>query len=211
MKKKETTIIEGEAIEIKGSLARHNIVKKVVNTFIKTEYRKKGKGVIFKYPVENLPDGHLFIARPGHKKNFDFKVEVPVELGLGEGSHIEIARDLRKKEQENKQKFEELLNAITEMYNCSENDVNRILTMYPHLNKSFKTGAKVEVILKVMKWLFIMEDIVYWDNEGRAFLFNFLRYVAKEPDDDRLNEALYKVKNPDRLKSFMKKCGIEWL
>lgn len=209
--KKEKTIFTGKMIEIKGRLARHNIVKKVVNTFIKIEYRKKGKGIVFKYPVENLPDGQLFITRPGHKKNFDFKVEVPVELGLGEGSHIEIARDLRRKEQENQQKFKELLDAITEIYNCSENDVNRLLTRYPHLNDSFKTGSKVEVILKVLKWLFIMEDIVYWDNEGRAFLFNFLRYVAKEPDDDMLSEALDKVKNPDRLKSFMKKCGIKWL
>lgn len=209
--KKAETVITRKIIAIKGSLARHDIVKKVVNTFIKAEYHKKGKGIKFKYPVENLPDGSLFIARPGHKKNFDFKVEVPVELGLGEGSHIEIARDLRKKEQENQQKFEELLDAITMIYNCLENDVNKILTMYPHLNESFKTGAKVEVVLKVVKWLFIMEDIVYWDNEGRAFLFNFLRYVAKESDDDRLNEALEKVKNPDRLKSFMKKCGIEWL
>ncbi|HBE44994.1 MAG TPA: hypothetical protein DDW17_05965, partial [Deltaproteobacteria bacterium] len=204
-------IITGKMIEIKGCLARHKIVKKVVNTFIKIEYCKKGKGVIFKYPVENLPDGYLFIARPGHKKNFDFKVEVPVELGLGEGSHIEIARDLRKKEQENQERFEELLNAISNIYNCSENDVNKILMTYPHLNESFKTGAKVEIILKVVKWLFIMEDIVYWDNEGRAFLFNFLKYVAKESNENRLNEALDKVKNPDRLKSFMKKCGIEWL
>lgn len=215
--KKQKTIITGKMIETKSRLARHNIVKKVVTTFIKTEYRKKGKGVIFKYPVENLPDGQLFIARPGHKKNFDFKVEVPVELGLGEGSHIEIARDLRKKEQENQQKFEELLDAITEIYNCSENDVNRILTMYHHLNKSFKTGAKVEVILKVVKWLFIMEDIVYWDNEGRAFLFNFFRYVIKETDNNRLKEVFEKVKSrygltPEQLKSFMKKCNnIEWI
>jgi len=211
MKKKGATIITGKMIEIKGSMARHGIVRKVVNTFIKTEYRKKGKGVIFHYPVENLPDGQLFIIRPGHKKNFDFKVEVAVDCRLGEGSHIEIARDLRNKKQENQQKFEDLLNAITEIYNCAENDVDRVLTTYSYLDKSFKTGAKVEVILKVVKWLFIMEDIVYWDNEGRAFLFNFLRYVAKETDDNRLNEALDKVKNPDRLKSFMRKCGIEWI
>ena len=111
MKKKETTIITGKMIEIKGSMARHVIVRKVVNTFIKTEYRRKGKGVIFRYPVENLPDGQLFIIRPGHKKNFDFKVEVAVDFRLGEGSHIEIARDLRNKKQENQQKFEDLLNA----------------------------------------------------------------------------------------------------
>lgn len=200
-------------IEIKGSLARHKIVKKVVNTFIKTEYRKKGKGVIFQYPVENLPNGQLFIARPGHKKNFDFKVDVVANFGLGGGSHREIAMDLRNKEQENQQKFEVLLDAITEIYDCSENDVDIILQKqkYSDLNKLFQTGARIEVILKFVKWLFIMEDIVYWDNEGRAFLFNFLRYVAKETDDNRLNEALDKVKNPDKLKSFMRKCGIEWI
>lgn len=209
--KKEKIVITGSRIEIKGSLARHKIVEKVVNTFIKTEYCKKGKGIAFRYPVENLPEGQLFIARPGHKKNFDFKVDVIRDFGLGEGSHIELAQDLRNKKKEDKQKFEDLLDAVTEIYNCSENDVDKVLVNYPNLGVSFKTGAKVEVILKVIKWLFIMEDIVYWDNEGRAFLFNFLRYVAKETNKNRLKEALEKVKNPDRLKSFMKKCGIEWI
>lgn len=208
---KEKTIITGKPIEINGSLARHKIVKEVVNTFIKVEYRKKGKGIVFRYPVENLPDGQLFISRPGHKKNFDFKVEVVMGHGLGEGSHIEIAEDLRKKEEENPQKFNDLLNAIAEIYHCSESNVNTVLRKYRNIEKSFSTGAKVEVILKVVKWLFIMEDIVYWDNEGRAFLYNFLTYVAKETDDNRLKEALEKVKNPDRLKSFMRKCGIKWI
>ena len=209
--KKGKTVIITKMIEIKVPLPRHKIVKKVVNIFIKTEYCKKGKGVVFKYPVENLPEGQLFIVRPGHKKNFDFKVDVLSNFGLGEGSHVEMAKDLRNKKQENQQKFEELIEALTEIYNCSENDVDKVLAKYSNLNKPFKTGAKIGVILKVAKWLFVMEDIVYWNNEGRAFLFNFLRYVAKESDDGRLKEALEKVKNPDRLKSFMKKCGIEWI
>lgn len=211
MKGKEKKVITGKMIEIKGSLVRHKVVKKVVNTFIKTEYRKKGKGIIFRYPVENIQDEQLFIVRPGHKKNFDFKVEVDESFRLGDGSHIEIAQDLRDKENENKQKIEDLLSATAEIYHCSENDVDKVLVKYPSLGKSFQTGAKVEVILKIIKWLFVMEDIVYWDNEGRAFLFNFLRYVTKESDDGRLREALEKIKNPDRLKSFMKKCSIEWI
>jgi hypothetical protein len=85
------------------------------------------------------------------------------------------------------------------------------LSDYPNLDKSFQIGAKVEALLKVVKWLFIMEDIVYWDNEGRVFLFNFLRYFSEETDDNRLKEAIEKVKDPDRLKSFMRKCGIEWM
>ncbi len=209
--KKVKTVLTGKTIEIKGALSRHKIVKKVVSTFINTEYRKKGKGIAFKYPVENVPGGQLFIARPGHKKNFDFKVEVISNFGLGEGSHKEIAEDLRNKKKENNRKFEDLLNALTEIYNCSENDVDVVLKNYPDLNTSFQKGAKVESILKVVKWLFIMEDIVYWDNEGRAFLFNFLRYVAEESSNKRLSEAFEKVKDPDRLKSFMKKCGIVWV
>lgn len=40
---KEKIIITGKMIEIKGALARHKIVQKVVNAFIKTEYRKREK------------------------------------------------------------------------------------------------------------------------------------------------------------------------
>lgn len=58
-------------------------MKKVVNTFIQTEYRKKGKGIIFRYPVENLPGGEqLFIVRPSYKKNFDFYVNIPISMRL---------------------------------------------------------------------------------------------------------------------------------
>jgi len=56
-----------------------------------------------------------------------------------------------------------------------------------------------------------MEDIVYWDVEGRAFLYNYLQYVTGEDDEDRLSEAMSKVKDPDRLKSFMKKANIDWV
>jgi len=62
-------IIKCNKIEVKGSLPRHKIVRKVVDTFIKTEYQEKGKGVEFWYPVESLPNNkQLFIIRPGHKK-----------------------------------------------------------------------------------------------------------------------------------------------
>jgi hypothetical protein len=210
--KKEKTLITGQMIKIKGSLPRHSVVRKVVNTFIGTEHLKKGKGVVFRYPVERLSNGQLlYIARPGHKKNFDFKVDVVADYGLGDGTHKEIGKDLRNKRKENGEKFEDLLGAITEIYHSTENDVDAILKKYRGLKKSFRKGAKTEHLLKVIKWLFIMEDIVYWDNEGRAFLFNFLRYVAAENDGERLLKALSNVKNPDGLKSFMRKCNIEWL
>ena len=205
------TVITGE-VKINGKQKRHQIVQTVVNTFINFEHNKKGKGIAFRYKVEGLPNGgELFIARPSrYKFGFDFIVNIPANSGLG-GKHTEIATDLRNKRQESPQGFDELLSAVTEVYKCSENDVDVILSNTPNLCRSFSAGANVEVFLKVVKWLFIMEDMVYWDNEGRAFLFNFLRYTALETDESRLKEALDKVKNPDRLKSFIRKSGIEWI
>lgn len=215
MAKKQRTTVIGRKIEIKGLWSRHNIVKKVVNTFIKTEYNRKGKGVIFKYPVEKLPKGHLFISRPGHKKNFDFKVEITPNLDIGEGSHIEIADDLKRKKNAKPRGFGNLIKAVSEVYNCNECGINRIISKY-NLPKSFKTGAETQIYLKIIKWLFIMEDIIYWDNEGRAFLFNFINYVINERSKRRLNNVFKQSKSrfglkPDELKRFMKKSKIDWI
>lgn len=180
MKGKGTTVIVGEMIQIKGCLARHEIVRKVVNTFIDSESQIRGKGIKFRYPVENLPDGkQLFIYRPGglNKWNFDFKVEVVEELGLGKGSHDEIVLDFRNKKHENPDKFSMLLQALTGIYESSENDIDNLLRDYHDLKTSFQTGANVEIILKVIKWMFIMEDIVYWNYQGRSMLYNALKEV----------------------------------
>ncbi|MBI3930933.1 MAG: hypothetical protein HY325_02815 [Chloroflexi bacterium] len=111
------------------------------------------------------------------KWNFDFKVNVTPELGLGKGTHDAIASDLRNKKQENSQEFEKLIEAMKEIYSGSENDVDQVLTEYPDLPAAFQSGAQVEILLKVLKWMFIMEDIVYWNYDGRAKLYNFLKEV----------------------------------
>ena len=180
MKKKETTIIEKGAIKIKGSLSRDEIVRKVINTFIDAESQQRGKGIKFRYPVEDLSIGRqLFIFRPGglNKWNFDFKVEVLEEFGLGKGSHDEIVSDFQNKKRENPQKYSVLLQVLAAIYDCSENDIDRLLENEADLQTSFQTGADVEVLLKVVKWMFIMEDIVYWNYKGRAMLYNALREV----------------------------------
>jgi hypothetical protein len=162
--------------------------------------------------VEKLTDGQpLYISKPGHKKNFDFKVDVLANYGLGEGSHEEIALDLRKKSRGNPNKFKKLWQAITKIYHCKESDVDVVLRQKGELKRPFKNGANPEALLKVIKWLFIMEDIVYWDNEGRAFLFNFFSYIVNEKSKKRTREALSEVKNPDGLRSFMRKSDIEWI
>lgn len=203
----------GKRIDIKGSVPRHEIVREVINTFIETEYLEKGSGTLFRYPVETLPGGRLFIMRPGHKKNFDFKVDMEKRFLIGErGTHDEIIKDVMDKKKENKDKFDDLFKLITKMYKCSENDIDKLLANKGDLIKSFKTGANIEILLKVLKWLFIMEDIIYWDNEGRSFLFNYLKYIAEENDDERFKTLPDRARqDPNSLKRHMKKCNIEWL
>jgi hypothetical protein len=176
-----------DKIEIKGSITRHEIVQKVVNKFINTEYEARGSGVKFHYPVEklhknvqlSLEEQDLFIIRPAglRKWNFDFKVNVMSELRLGKGSHEEIKMDLISKKQENPLKFNKLLETLTSIYECSENDVDKLLEKNPDLATSFQSGAQVDVLLKVIKWMFIMEDIVYWNYLGRTKLYNYLKEV----------------------------------
>ena len=169
-----------DPIEIKGKLTRHEVVQKVVNIFIATEFENRGRGVRFYYPVERLSDGsNLFIFRPAglRKWNFDFKVNVTPEMGLGKGTHAEIESEFRNKKRENEKGFRELLKAMEEMCNGSETSVDEILGKHPNLKKSFKTGAVTEVLLKVLKWMFIMEDIVYWNYDGRMKLYNYLKEV----------------------------------
>lgn len=207
--KKEITC---RPIKIQGSIPRDEIVKKVVNTFIKIEYRQKGKGITFRYPVEKLPNKkRLYISRPGHKKNFDFKVEVTEEMVLEEGRHKQIVLCLRDMKHDNPRKFKVSMRAIETIFHCRENDVDKLVENHATLKHPSKRGVIPETILKILKWMFIMEDIVYWDVEGRAFLYNYLQYVINEEDKERLEEAMEKVDTPDRLKSFMKKAGIIWV
>jgi len=59
-----------------------------------------------------------------------------------------------------------------------------------------------------------MEDIIYWHYEGRAFLYNFLLYVAGEQDENRLKKTLDGIRErkvkPDKIRSLLEVCGMEW-
>ena len=207
-------VFEGPEIKIPALSGRFKIVKIVVSVFIEFEKDKKGRGVEFRYPVETLSNGErLYIRRPGVKWNFDFKVELPRNCGLEEGRHDQIALLLRKLKELDEQKFDRLWQMITSLYNCSNNDVDDML-----LKNSISYEGRIpatDILLKVIKWLFIMEDIIYWHYEGRAFLYNFFSYVVNERNENRLQNTLSGIRErkikPEKVKSLLKECGKEWM
>jgi len=205
----KTITITGPRIDIKGKWIRHEIVKRVVDQFIETEHTQKGFGIKFQYPVETLPTRTLMIGRPGRKKNFDFQVLVEPADGLKVGAHADIAQDFCRKAES--QHRAALLAALGEVYHCSEEDVDLIISRSTGLKGNLGVGTSAEILLKIIKWMFIMEDIFYWDTEGRAFLFNYLNYAVHETNKTRLARAKVDIaKRPANLRRYMKQCGLDW-
>ena len=205
-------VYEGPEIRIIEPLGRFEIVKKVVTHFIEFEKDKKGKDIEFRYPVEELSIGKkLYIHRPGVKWNFDFRVEIPSNCGLEEGRHDQIAKLLRQIKESNETDFNHLWDIIFNLYHCKNNDVDAMLSK---ISISKINNIAPDVLLKVIKWLFIMEDIIYWHYEGRAFLYNFFKYVISETNREILDDTLERIRQrkikPDKIKKLLENIGTGW-
>ena len=154
--------------------AREEFRKSVVNAFLSEKggyWKDKVKHVTrYKYFVETLEDGRrIFLLRPTFlNKGIDFQVWVErfKDGGDKKPSHNDMLNDLKQKKKENPRLFAKLLEAINRVWNCEEPD--EVLKHYKELG--FKQGFPSELILKVLKWLFIEQDITYWNYDGRTML-----------------------------------------
>lgn len=122
------------------------------------------------YFVETLKDGRrIYLKRPASlNKGFDFEIWVKnwAQGRDGRPSHKLILRDLRRKCKKNSRKYISLKRAIDGVYRCQEPD--KLVHKFRRLR--FKTGIGVELLLKVLKWMFIEQDMTYWNWSGRAML-----------------------------------------
>jgi hypothetical protein len=156
---------------------RNDVRMRVVDFFSKEE-PGKGKAALaskYNYYVETLGSGnHVILTRPAFLHNgFDFIVRVEnINFNRGVGryrdnpSHSDIQEDLLGKRQENLALYTNLFEIIDEVYQCHEINDN----WFSDLN--FSCGYSSEMILKVIKWLFIEQDIRYWNYSGRDMFMN---------------------------------------
>ena len=107
--------------------------------------------------------------------NFDFEIWVEKWDGVKDKrpEHEELLNDLRKKQKENPENFKILLEAISLVYKYS--DPEDILLRDRFKNLKFKEGLSVELLLKVLKWMFLLEDIYYWNYSRRKKLMDAIR------------------------------------
>ena len=128
------------------------------------------------YDVESLKNGNkVYLKRPASlNKGVDFTVHIEDIKFRDRGivdmpSHDNIIEDLKIKLKEDPNEYERVRNVINKLYNCkaiTEGEYNKI---------NFKQGHPIDAILKAIKWLFIEQDVTYWNWSGRSMLYNVLK------------------------------------
>jgi len=155
--------------------SRRELRKLVVKEFMEEEpgHGKRNLASRYKYIVENFPDGRkLYLKRPARVKfGFDFQIWIEnwrMENNDIMPSHDDVLKDLAIKKDENIKFFNSLLDAIEKIYNCEDDDT--VIEWLKSKNIHFSNGEYFEVILKIIKWMFIEQDIRYWNFSGRNML-----------------------------------------
>jgi len=161
---------------------RNNLRKIVINCFTK---EKAGHGTgddtsKYKYIVETLSSGKkIYLTRPAPlSKGFDFIIHVEDAVfinGRDNPKHDDISEDLRNKKQKDKQAYAKLMHALENVFYCK--DLEHIYPEYESDLAIFTEGLSPELIMKVVKWLFIEQDIRYWNWSGRNMFMNGIKNI----------------------------------
>ena len=156
--------------------SRRELRDTLIHEFLKEDggYVKDGKKYVqvYKYYVEKLSDGNrVFLQRPAHlNKGMDFQVCAEGYLKFRNGnvkppSHQDLFNDLNLKTAKDPKKIKQLHELMDRVWNCEEPD-----DVLKSTKLSFKSGISVEMFLKILKWLFIEQDMTYWSYDGRGML-----------------------------------------
>lgn len=129
------------------------------------------------YYVETLSDGNrVYLQRPAKLHNgFDFLIGVentnyaaPGEKSRNYPKHDDIGEDLKLKKAESPQEYARLYELIKRVYECVDVTDSEMTAL------SFSVGFPVDHILKIVKWLFIEQDIRYWNYSGRNMTWDIV-------------------------------------
>lgn len=150
--------------------SREELRKIMVSQFLKEE-PGLGRGddaSHYRYNVETLSNGRrIYLTRPAYlKKGFDFRINVErtvFQTGQEYPKHDDIFNDLGEKMKRDPAMCKRLHQVIERVYNCE--DPEEILPEYTDVK--FDVGHSVDLILKVIKWFLIEQDIRDWNYSGR--------------------------------------------
>lgn len=124
-----------------------------------------------RYYVERLQSGdRVYLRRPARLHNgFDFLVCVENANYAAPGQRRrnfpkleDLTEDLKAKKAENPAMYARLYALLRQVYECHDVGDGETAPL------SFSSGLPADHILKTIKWLFIEQDIRYWNYSGRS-------------------------------------------
>ncbi len=164
--------------------SREEYHRQLIMLFLEEEHGTSEEWNYYDYYVETGENGKkIYLHRPAYKnKGMDFEVRVEdyqfrygkygnVISSGNRPSHSEIWNDVHEKVVENPGDGQKLKELITDIYNCEE--PNEALVDSCH----FATGLPLDLLLYTIKWLFIEQDMTYWNQSGREMNYNGLMKI----------------------------------
>lgn len=170
-------------VTIKAS-SREEYHKKLIMLFLEEKHGTSQEWNYYYYYVETGKNGkRVYLKRPAYKnKGMDFEVRVEdYQFRYGKYNNIistgnrpkhdEIWDDVYNKVVESPEDGQKLRVLITQVYNCEEPNEDIINSCH------FTTGLPLDLLLYAIKWLFIEQDMTYWNQSGREMNYNGLMKV----------------------------------
>ncbi len=153
-------------LSIDNAIGRGFIREQLIEVFKEETPGELGFTSKYRYNVEFLENDLIYLSRPAPlNKGFDFIIYTE-KYNFGKNrmkrnpSHNDILEDLINKKNESPQEYNRLYNIILDIFNCKIDPTNSF-------GLNFTVGIPVELLLKIIKWLFIEQDITYWNYSGR--------------------------------------------
>jgi hypothetical protein len=138
---------------------------------VAAQFLSEQQNSLYRYDVESTAAGHkVYLTRPTPlNKGFDFQVHFEGFSRRDKRNRvttrprfIDIINDLCEKKKESSEVYGKLYLAIRRVYCCEEPD--EILSRE---RIAFNIGIPVDGLLSIVKWLFIEQDMAYWNYRGR--------------------------------------------
>lgn len=164
-------------ITFSNSGGRNEVRKRVVMQFFKEAPGTGNKKLAsrYNYFVEKLSIGkHIILTRPANLKNgFDFVIRVEgMDFNNGIGrkrdnpTHDDIFSDIIAKKEKNPRIYKKFYRLIKKIYDCEDIEPRELSKI------RFSKGYPVDMVLCVIKWFFIEQDIRYWNYSGRSMFMS---------------------------------------
>lgn len=146
---------------------------KVATLFVSETHGSSTTRTDYTYYVEqdSVSGRRVYLQRPASlNKGFDFTIHVEnAQFHYKDiPRHDDLKNDLLAKKAEDPIAFAKLKVLFEKVFLCQPID-DAEYQEYP-----FKTGLSVEIVFKTIKWLFIEQDITYWNWSGREMLYGHL-------------------------------------